>query len=421
MADDIRAIVLAAGEGKRMKSALPKVLHDVCGLPMVEWVARAARAAGSSRQVVVVGPAGDEARAALTAPDVTFVTQEQPRGTGHAVMQARETLADFKGVALILCGDVPLVEPESLAALVAALRTEKARGAMALMEPDDPTGYGRVFLDAGGAVERVVEDRDCTDEERETTRVNTGIMAFDCRALFALLGRVGSRNAQGEHYLPDVFALARREGTRMVGVDFDDAEEFHGVNSRQDLAEVSTAMRLRILFDHMENGVTVVDPMHTHVEADVTIGRDAVIMPFTVIRRGAVIGARCHVGPFSHVREGTVMEPESEVGNFVEAKKAHLGRHTKAKHLTYLGDVTIGENANIGAGTVVCNYDGKTKHHTHIGAGAFIGSGSLLVAPVKIGDRAVTGAGAVVTRGHDVPDGETVFGVPARPHRKAQG
>ncbi|HYY42000.1 MAG TPA: bifunctional UDP-N-acetylglucosamine diphosphorylase/glucosamine-1-phosphate N-acetyltransferase GlmU, partial [Pyrinomonadaceae bacterium] len=377
------------------------------------------------------------------------ITQTEQRGTGDAVLAARDALAEANSTLLVLSGDVPLVRAETLGALVHQHRTHRGHGATCTLlsvRLDDPTGYGRVVRDSEGRFERIVEQKDATAEERQLNEINAGIYCFETRALFAALERVQPVNAQGEYYLTDVPGILRADGADVSVFLHTDAREVSGINTRVELAEFERILRLRTLRRLMlDAGVTIIDPAHTYVSGEAQIGRDTILHPDvhiegrTVIGEGCLIrsGTRitnarigsgvelkdhcvivdseiadnCAVGPFAHLRMGALMEEAAAVGNFVEMKKSRLGRRAKAMHLTYLGDATVGDNTNIGAGTITCNYDGKQKHPTVIEDNVKIGSDTMLVAPVRVGARAVTAAGSVVTK--DVPSGTLVAGVPA--------
>jgi bifunctional UDP-N-acetylglucosamine pyrophosphorylase/glucosamine-1-phosphate N-acetyltransferase len=414
------ALILAAGKGVRMKSDIPKVLHKVCGAPMLQYALEAARGAGLGQIRVIIGHGSDRVKEYFSAWDIDWVEQAEQLGTGHAVMTAAPMYEGFRGDVVILYGDVPLLRAETVAALVETHRRAKAVCTALTAEVEDPAGYGRIVRNKSGALTAIVEHRDATKAQLKIREINSGIMAFDGPTLFDTIRRVKNDNAQGEYYLTDVVEILSRKRAKIATFTVGDFREILGINSRAQLAELGRVMRMRIIERLMAEGVTIVDPENTYIERDVEIGRDTVILPYTVIGTGVRIGKGCEVGPFTHLRVGTVMEDGSEVGNFTEVKKGRIGKRTKAKHLSYLGDVEIGADANIGAGTIVANYDGKKKHQTIIGDGAFVGSGSVLVAPVRIGKGATTGAGAVVTRGHDVPDGAVVVGVPARPLKKTK-
>ena len=414
-------VILAAGMGKRMKSARPKVLHPLCGRPMLAWVVDQAIALEPERIVVVVGHGSDEVEKALRetgqAARVTFVRQEPQLGTGHALQCCLPALGANPGVVVVLYGDMPLLRPESVQLLLAA--QVKATGGAALLTacPENPRGFGRIVRAAHGTgdVERIVEEKDATRDEKDIAEVNLGVYAFDGRELVAALPKLEAKNAQGEFYLTDVIGMLTRAHKPVAAVEIEDVEEAIGVNTLADLAEARWALQLRILEMHMVNGVFIEDPATTYIDHGVEIGVGTKILPCTVIRSGVRIGAGCEVGPFTQLRAGTVLEDTAEIGNFTECKNTHVGRHAKAKHLAYLGDAEIGANTNIGAGTIFANYDGKAKHKTKVGTRVFIGSGTVIVAPNTIGDGATTGAGAIVTRDAGVGAGEVWVGVPAKP------
>jgi bifunctional UDP-N-acetylglucosamine pyrophosphorylase/glucosamine-1-phosphate N-acetyltransferase len=415
-----------------MKSALPKPLHPLCGLPLTRHVIRVCREVGIERIVVVIGHEADKVRQGLGS-DVEYAVQEQQLGTGHAAMCARSVLADFNGNLLVLAGDVPLLRAETLRSLMDALDT-KCSAAMLTATLDDPTGYGRVIRKEDGSVSRIVEQRDATPEEAAIKEWNPSIYCFRSEQLFDRLARVKADNAQGEQYLTDVIGLATADGDRIAAVPVADAREVLGVNTRVELAEVAAIMRARILRDLMLSGVTVVDPRSTYVDVTVTVGRDTtlepqthlvgdctvgegcVIGPMTVLQDvtvgdrsavvqsrvcGSVIGSDVRVGPFANVRPGSRIHDGARIGDFVEIKNAEIGEGVAASHLSYIGDADVGAHTNIGAGTITCNYDGYHKHRTVIGERAFIGSHSTLVAPVEVGAGAMTAAGSVIT--DDVP------------------
>jgi bifunctional UDP-N-acetylglucosamine pyrophosphorylase/glucosamine-1-phosphate N-acetyltransferase len=431
------AVVMAAGQGTRMRSATPKVLHELCGRPMVAWPVRAAQDAGATRVVVVTSPDIDLSPAL---PDgVRTAVQPVPDGTGGAVLAALPDTADGVPV-VVLSGDVPLVSAEAIEELVAAHAASDAVATMVTTELDDPAGYGRVVRDADGHVERVVEtkaDGDATPEQLRIREVNTGIFCFDHDALADALPRVGTDNAQGERYLPDVLALLRAEGRTVDAHVVDDPGLVLGINDRVALAEVRAVAQRRILEAHMRAGVTIVDPGTTLIDAGVTIGRDTIIEPSTYLRgtttiggnavvgpsttvidsalgdgvtvvhsylQGAELHAGAAVGPFAYLRPGTVLREGAKVGTFVEVKNSDIGEGTKVPHLSYIGDADVGPRTNLGASTITANYNGKTKvkARTTIGAEVRTSVDTTLVAPVSLGDRAYTGAGSVVVS--DVPD-----------------
>lgn len=410
----LRAVVLAAGKGTRMRSDLPKVLHEVAGMPMVARIAEALKGIPAT---YVVGYGAADVKRVL--PGARFALQVPQRGTGHAVLCAGRALRGHRGILLVLPGDAPLVRRETLHRLAQACRTGAAC-AVLTTRLDDPSGYGRIVRDPSSPrqVTAIVEEANAGPDTRRLREVNSGIYAFDTGVLWPALKSLRPSPPKGEVYLTDVVAALAREGRAVEAVEAADPTDALGINTPWELAAASALMRRRIVENLMASGVAVEDPASTWIETEVPIGEGTVLHPFTVIRRGVRIGRNCRVGPFAHLREGTVLEDGAEIGDFVEAKKARLGKGAKAKHLAYLGDVSIGKRANIGAGAVVANYDGKAKHPTSVGEGAFIGSGAVLVAPVRIGRRAVVGAGAVVTSGRNVRDGAVVVGVPASAIRK---
>ncbi|MFT3976172.1 MAG: bifunctional UDP-N-acetylglucosamine diphosphorylase/glucosamine-1-phosphate N-acetyltransferase GlmU [Sphingomonas bacterium] len=410
----IAAIVLAAGKGTRMKSDLHKVLHPLAGRPMLLHLLSSVAALEPARTVVVVGAGRDQVEAAVAPLGAEVAHQAEQLGTGHAVRQAEALLGDFAGDVLILYGDVPLVTEETMRRMLARLHAPDAPAAVVLgFRPDDAAAYGRIIADGDGRIAKMVEYKDASPEERAVNLCNSGLMAVRGGDLFGLLSRVGNDNAAGEYYLPDIVMLGMADG-RSSAVIETDAAEVAGVNSRAELAGVERAWQDKRRAQAMTEGATLIAPETVWFAYDTRIGRDVTIEPNVVFGpgvsvadgavihafshlEGAEVGANCSVGPYARLRPGAVMQARSRVGNFVEMKKAVLGEGAKANHLTYLGDAEIGAGANIGAGTITCNYDGFFKYRTKIGTGAFIGSNSALVAPVTIGDGAIVGAGSVVT------------------------
>ena len=434
------SLILAAGKGTRMKSRLPKVLHPVCALPMLEWVLRASDALSPAWTLVVAGSGAAEVQRAF-AGRAEFVLQEPQLGSGHAVMQAQPFLRARGGDVLVLMGDVPLLRPRTLQALLDERRSSGAACVVLTAEPPDPAAYGRVLRGADGCVEAIREHRDASEAERAVREINTGIYVFDGALLAEHIGRLSDDNAQGEFYLTDMVTLFRQAGLAVRACRMDDFREVSGINDRADLAEAEREMRRRVNLAHMRGGVTLVDPERTDIGPDVRIAADVVVYPNVTLRGATRVAAGCEirpgswlenavleenvrvdcslvcdssvgrgttVGPFAHIRGGAAIGPENRVGNFVEIKKTVTGEHTKASHLAYLGDAEIGSRVNVGAGTITCNYDGVHKHRTVIGDGAFIGSDSILVAPVSIGRNATTAAASAITL--DVPDGALGIG-----------
>jgi bifunctional UDP-N-acetylglucosamine pyrophosphorylase/glucosamine-1-phosphate N-acetyltransferase len=429
------ALILAAGEGTRMKSDKPKVAHEVLGVPMVRWVVDAARHGGCERVIAVTGHKADDVESLLD--DVECVRQDKQLGTGHAVMSAREVLRDFNGSLVVLSGDTPMIRPETIAGLVAMREASGAALTLLTTHPPEPAGYGRIVRDMrDGSVGRIVEEKDCTPEERLISEINTGTYCFDAAVLFAHLDRLTTENAQGEYYLTDMVAVFNAEGLTVSAMATDDPLETLGVNSRVQLADATKIMQRRINRHHMLAGVTMTDPDLVWIGPDVQFGRDVELLPMTFlfgettvgdravvgpnsrltdakiaedavvdasIVMSASVGPHASVGPVSYLRAGTVLEANSKAGACVEIKKSTVGEGSKVPHLSYIGDTTIGRNVNIGAGSITCNYDGEKKHPTVIGDGAFIGSDTMLVAPVTVGEGAVTAAGSTIAR--DVPAG----------------
>ena len=432
----VSVVILAAGQGKRMHSDLPKVLQPLAGRPLLAHVLAAARALEPAAIHVVYGHGGDEVKAAFAGQaDLRWVLQSQQLGTGHAVLQALPSIPDDHQVVVAL-GDVPLVSSRTLQRLV----KDSADGDLALLTAvvDDPTGYGRVIRDERGEVERIVEDKDATDDERRVNEVNTGLMAFGARALRGFLAKLDNDNAQGEYYLTDVIARAVESGTKVQGTVIASPTEVLGINDRAQLAIAERTLQRRIAQDLMSRGVTFADPERVDVRGELSVGRDVFIdvgavfegvvelgdrvriEPYCVIANsklgaGTVVhphsviadsqaGPDCEIGPFARLRPGANLVSDVKVGNFVEVKKSTIGEGSKVNHLSYIGDTEIGRKANVGAGTITCNYDGANKHKTTIGDRAFIGSGTMLVAPVTVGADATIGAGSTITK--DAPTGE---------------
>ncbi|MBP6004125.1 MAG: bifunctional UDP-N-acetylglucosamine diphosphorylase/glucosamine-1-phosphate N-acetyltransferase GlmU [Pyrinomonadaceae bacterium] len=451
---DLDILILAAGLGTRMRSDLAKVLHRLDGRPLINHVLDAAVSLSPKKIYTVIGHQGEDVKKAvlndLDGSIAEFAWQQQMLGTGDAVNAAREMLENEDSTLLVLSGDVPMIRPETLEELVRLHNDHHGRRAactVLTVKLQDPTGYGRVIRDELGTFDRIVEQKDGSPDELAVNEINSGIYCFDTKKLFAALKQVGNQNAQGEYYLTDVPRILCAAGEDIAIYLHDDPTEIEGVNDRRQLAAMEKTTRAATVRHLMlESGVTFVDPNAAYVSKQAVIGRDTVVYQNvtiegkTVIGEGCTIrpgvriadsvigngvevrdnsfitdshiGEGCTVGPMAHLRGHAVMEPGSKVGNFVELKKTRLGKGSKASHLTYLGDATIGENTNIGAGTITCNYDGKNKHETHIGDNVKIGSDTMLVAPVTVGDGSITGAGSVVTM--DVDPNKLVVGAPAR-------
>jgi bifunctional UDP-N-acetylglucosamine pyrophosphorylase/glucosamine-1-phosphate N-acetyltransferase len=430
----LAAVILAAGRGTRMKSDLPKVLHRVAGLPMACYPARLATALGSSPAVMVIGHGASAVEKALADEGLLFAVQNEQLGTGHALLCAREALADFAGTILLLCGDVPLLRQETVARLLSYHGARKAAVTVLTSRVENPHGYGRIVRN-GEEVLRIVEEKDATAAEKAILEINTGIYAFEAPYVFEALRGLKTDNAQGEYYLTDVLAMARAAGRRVCALDAAEADETLGINDRLQLAAAGALMRRRINEDLMREGVTLIDPNTTYIDTGVRVGADTVIHPgahlhgATTIGRGALIepgvvvtdctladgvhlkagsvlegsrlGDGCTIGPMAHLRPGTVLTGNNKLGNFVETKKATFGLGSQASHLTYIGDAEVGSGVNIGCGTITCNYDGVNKHRTVIEDDVFVGSDTQFVAPVRIGRGSLIGAGSTITK--DVP------------------
>ncbi|NNE67982.1 MAG: bifunctional UDP-N-acetylglucosamine diphosphorylase/glucosamine-1-phosphate N-acetyltransferase GlmU [Pyrinomonadaceae bacterium] len=450
----LNVLILAAGLGTRMRSNLAKVLHKLDGRPLINHVCRTAMALAPEKIYVVVGHQAEDVKTAvlneLDESIVEFVIQEKQLGTGDAVNAARNHLQAQDSTLLILSGDVPMIRAETLAKLVQQHRDHRGKGAAATMltvSLNDPTGYGRIVRDDHGIFKQIVEQKDCNEDQLAVKEINAGLYCFEAIKLFNALSRVGNDNAQGEFYLTDVPAVLSSEGEPVSIYKHGSRREIEGINNRAQLASLEKHLRRRTIKKLMlDYGVTFIDPKNTYVSADAKIGRDTVIHPNVTIEgtstigdgceirpgsrvadsdlgngvtvldncliTNASVGNRCNIGPSAHLRPNARMEDGSRVGNFVEMKNSTLGRGSKANHLTYLGDATVGENSNIGAGTITCNYDGVNKHKTEIGNNVRIGSDTMLIAPIKVGDGVVTGAGTVANK--DIPDNKLAVGSPAR-------
>jgi bifunctional UDP-N-acetylglucosamine pyrophosphorylase / glucosamine-1-phosphate N-acetyltransferase len=433
---NIFSIVLAAGQGKRMKSKLYKVLHPVCGKPMVGHVLDAVESLQARRNIVVVGH-GAEAVKDYLGDRAEYVLQKEQLGTGHAALQAKELLEQEDGITLVVCGDTPLIREETLRRMVELHQRQGAAATVLTADFANPFGYGRVLRDGSGQVTGIVEQKDCTPEQAAVREINTGTYCFDNKKLFAALGMVKNDNAQKEYYLTDVVKILKGQGDKVLAHCTDDLAEAIGVNDRVALSEAEQLMKSRIIRQHMVNGVTVIDPGQTYVEKNVRIGADTVLFPGCVLRGSTVIGEDCqigpytelidsqvgngteikqsvlleasvgnavHIGPFAYLRPGAKLADSVKVGDFVEIKNSVIGEGSKVPHLSYVGDAIVGSGVNIGCGVITANYDGFNKSTTEIGDGAFIGSNSNLIAPIKIGKGAYVVAGSTIT--HEVGDND---------------
>jgi len=439
----VQCVILAAGQGTRMKSEKPKVLHQIVGRPMVQYAIDSASSIGSLRPIVVIGHGAEQVKQAI-GDHVEYVLQAPQRGTGHALLQARAQIDPASETVLVLYGDTPFIGAETLQRLLATHRDAHAALSLITFTPNDPALYGRIVRDANGRVVDIVEYKEATPEQRTMREVNSGIFCYQTPWLLDHLDKLQPRAGHGEYYLTDLVSIAAREQAITATCSCDEAEVL-GINDRAQLAAAERLMRDQINTRHMLNGVTLIDPENTYIEASVMIGPDTLIYPGSHIKGKTAIGRECSIGPntiiedsqigdrveivssmiegatiedgvdigpFSHMRKGAHLGAGVHIGNFAEVKDSTLGPGTKQGHFSYLGNATIGANVNIGAGTITCNYDGQHKHPTTIGDNTFIGSDTMLVAPVTIGHDAKTGAGSVVT--HDVADHELVYGVPAK-------
>jgi len=414
-APNFAVVILAAGQGTRMRSDTHKVLHPIACKPLLMHLLDSVDRLGAEKRVVVVGKGRDQVEVALKGRDVAIAHQAEQKGTAHAVQQAKDALAGYDGAVLILYGDTPFVEPETLQRMLDRLDGDGGPGVVVLAStPEDPLKYGRIILGEGDHIAKMVEYKDATEEERAIRLCNSGMMAVRARDLFRWLDKVGNDNAAGEYYLPDVVNVAAAEGRDAVVIE-GDPYETAGVNSRAELAHLELDWQRRRREQALQDGATLIDPESVWFAADTKLGRDVTVEPHVVFGpgvevadgatikafshiEGATIATRAVIGPFARLRPGAKIGEKAKVGNFVEVKKAVLGRGAKANHLSYIGDADVGADANIGAGTITCNYDGFGKYGTVIGEGAFIGSNTALVAPVAVGAGAIVGAGSVITK-----------------------
>ncbi len=417
---DIRAIILAAGRGTRMRSVVPKVLHKIAGRPVLDYVLDIIKSLRSLKTYIVVGHGSQKVRDALGA-SVTFVQQDQLRGTAHAVARCASYLKNYQGTVLVLCGDTPLLCKEIVAALLKHHHRTGASASVLAANVDRPQGYGRIVRGTQGEVKAIREEKDASEFERKIKEINVGVYCFRSKELFDSLKKVKLNTRKKEFYLTDVIELLALRGKKIATLTTNDQSVAFGINTREDLALAQAIIRERILRKLMLSGVTVIDPLTTFIEAGVSIGRDTVIHPMTVIHTDVRIGRNCTIGPMAHLRPGTRVGDGVEIGNFTEVSRTRIGRGVFQKHFSFLGDATVGQGANIGAGVVTANFDGVNKNKTFIGPQAFIGSDAILVAPSRVGARAIVGAGSVVARGKNIPAGTIAVGVPARVIKKIKG
>ncbi|HPD00693.1 MAG TPA: bifunctional UDP-N-acetylglucosamine diphosphorylase/glucosamine-1-phosphate N-acetyltransferase GlmU [Acetivibrio sp.] len=427
--EQMMAVILAAGEGKRMKSKKAKVLHEICGMPLVKWVYQSARNAGINDTVIVVGHKAQEVKEKL-GDEILYAFQEKQLGTGHAVMQAQEHFADKEGYVIVLYGDTPLITAETLKDAISFHKENNNSATVITADLDDPTGYGRIIRSGDGSVLRIVEHKDASDEEKNIKEVNSGMYCFNISDLREALGELDNNNSQGEYYLTDTIEILLNKGKNVKAFKIKDSNEILGINDRIQLAKAGEIIRNRILQRFMENGVTIIDPASTFIDQEAEIGIDTVIYPSTIIEGTTKIGEDCvigpgsrivsceiadgvevknsvllessidsgtKVGPFAYMRPGSKIGKNVKIGDFVEVKKSIIGDKTKISHLTYVGDAEIGKGVNLGCGVVVVNYDGKKKNKTVVGDNCFVGCNVNLISPVEVEDNAYIAAGSTIT------------------------
>lgn len=412
--DNKCVVILAAGEGKRMKSAIPKVLHEVCLKPMIVRVVEAARSLGHGGKIIVVAGRHIEAVRSLLGKDIEVVRQERPLGTADAVKAAKRAIPAGVRDVVVLYGDTPLIRPQTIRSLYGCHRKEKAACTVLTVFLNNPSGYGRILRDKNGHFTGIVEDKDADFSQKSIKEINTGMYCFRRSELLKGLDCIDSSNRSREFYLTDVFSYLFNQGEKIVTFSAEEPSEVLGVNSKMELLEAQRLLRRRIIKHFLDKDVDIMDLDTVFIDETAKIGPGTKIYPFTYIEKNVVVGRDCSLGPYCHLRENVVLRSKVSVGNFAEIKNSTLGEGTFMRHMSYLGDTRVGRRVNIGAGSVVANFDGKKKHRTRIEDGAFIGSDAVLIAPVVIGKNAVVGAGSVVTRKHNVASGSVVVGVPAR-------
>lgn len=417
----MQALVLAAGKGTRMHSARPKVLHEIFGKPLLGYVLDTLAQLGVNAPAVVIGSGADQVRSYLkerkSGKKIPVVLQREQKGTGHAVEMSRPALGKYKGDILIWPGDMPLLTKETLKSFFEEHKKAKADVSVLSAVQPDPKGYGRILKERGRFT-AIREHLDATDQERKVNEVNTGVYLFDAEKLFSALKKVKPANNKKEFYLTDTIEILVEDGAKVEAFALATADEAMGINSRKELGRAYQVINEREIARLQESGVTFVSPEQTFVEPGVEIGEDSLVYPWTYIEAGVKIGKNCQIGPCAKIRKGTEIGDHSVAGSFVEINRSKLGKHVYAKHLTYLGDATLGDYANVGAGTVTANFDGVKKHPTKIGKKVLIGSNTVIVAPATLEDGAKTGAGSVITAGSKIRKGQVVVGVPAKPIRK---
>ncbi len=410
---DLRTIILAAGKGTRMKSDTPKVLHNICGQPIIQYVLDVVKILGAQKTYVVLGHKSELVSKYL-GDEYFILTQRKLLGTADAVKCAQKQLKGYRGHVLVLCGDTPLLNKNVIKNLIKKHKKTSSICTVLTAVMHNPSGYGRMIRDEGGRVVAIREEKDAVGLEKNIAEINAGVYCFRSKELFQGLNQIKVNKKKKEFYLTDIIEYFTQNGMKVETLETEDGKECLGINTREDLAEAESIIRRRILRDFMLQGVTVLDSDTTYIDASARIGRDTIVRPHSYIEQNVRIGNRCVIGPFARIRPGTKIGNDVEIGNFTEISRSKLGNHSIMKHFSFLGDAAVGANVNIGAGTVTANYDGKNKNVTRIANHAFIGSDSVLVAPVRIGRHATIGAGSVVTRGKSIPDGATAYGIPAK-------
>ena len=410
---DLRTIVLAAGKGTRMKSDIPKVLHTVCGKPIMRYVLDIAKALGSLKTYVVLGHKSNVVKKVL-GDSIIAVEQSKMLGTADAVKCTENYFRNYRGDVLIMCADTPLLDKATVKRVVQKRKKTKTACTFLTAVVHNPKGYGRIIRGNGGGVVAIREDKDAVGFERDIAEINVGVYCCQSKELFKALKEIKMNKKKKEFYLTDIIEFFFENGLKVTTVETEDPSEVLGINTREDLAMAEAISRQKILKDFMLQGVTIVDPNTTYIDANAKIGYDTVIHPCTFIEADVCIDSNCQIGPFARIRSGVRIDNKVEIGNFTEVSRAKVGSGTFMKHFSYVGDSSVGADVNIGAGMVTANFDGQKKHPTKIADGAFIGSGAILVAPAKIGKKAVIGAGSVVPKGKIIPDGSVAVGIPAQ-------
>lgn len=413
---EIFCIILAAGKSKRFKTQTPKVLHRLLGKPMICYLLDITKKLRIKKTYLVCGYKDQDVKEALKGTaGLEFIKQKKLLGSGDAVNSAKTKFLNKNVDVLVLYADTPLLNIQTIRQLVLGHKTRSLSATILTTRLSEPSGYGRIIrARPAGKIESIIEESDATDEQKKINEVNAGVYCFKSADLFSALSKIKPRNAQKEYYLTDVISVLAQEGKHIGNVDCKNPDEILGINTRIDLARANAIVKNQISKDLMLEGVTIVDPSSTFIESDVKIGKDTTILPFVIIEKGVKIGANCTIGPFCRLRDGVNLKDNVQIGNFVELVRSDVDRHSKIKHHSYIGDTSVGKFVNVGAGTITANYDGINKHRTKIQDGAFVGSGTVFVAPVKVGKNALTGAGSVVIKGHDVPAGTVVVGIPAK-------